>query len=129
MAGIRTVEGHIVPRITTAARDSGRPEPRVCVALPLAVHDDESEAREKIARTFGRYGEITNYRRVLDIEGVEGPSEVAVVGNEAQVEQQIRAFADAGATEFIASVVPVGDDSSASLQRSRDLLKGLVGKI
>ncbi|MCH9010438.1 MAG: TIGR03564 family F420-dependent LLM class oxidoreductase [Chloroflexi bacterium] len=129
MAGIRTIEGHIVPKITTAASEAGRPDPRVCVALPFAVHDDESEARDKIARTFGRYGEITNYRRVLDIEGVEGPSEVAVVGNEAQVERQIRAFADAGATEFIASVVPVGDDSRASLRRSRDLLKGLVGKV
>ena len=129
MAGIRTIEGHIVPKIREAAKEAGRPEPRVCVALPLVVHDDESEAREKVARAFGRYGEMTNYRRVLDIEGVEGPSEVAVVGNEAKVERQIRAFADAGATEFIASVVPVGDDSRASLQRSRDLLKGLVGKV
>ncbi len=129
MAGIRTIDGHIAPRISAAAKEAGRPEPRVCVALPLAVHDDESEAREKVARTLGRYGEITNYRRVLDIEGVEGPSEVAVVGNEAQVERQIRAFADAGATEFIASVVPVGDDPMTSVQRSRDLLKSLIGKL
>ena len=44
-------------------------------------------------------------------------------------QRQARLVADAGATEFIASVVPVGDDSRVSLQRSRDLLKGLVGKV
>ncbi len=47
-----------------------------------------------------RHGQLTNYRRLLDIECVEGPWEVTVVGNGAQVEQQRRAFASAGATEY-----------------------------
>ena len=41
---------------------------------------------------------------MLDLEGGEGPSEVALIGNEAEVEQQLRAYADAGATDFLASI-------------------------
>lgn len=63
------------------------------------------------------------------MEGVEGPSEVALIGNEAEVEQQLRAYADAGATDFLASIFPVEGDGEASLTRTTNLLKSLVGKI
>jgi len=66
---------------------------------------------------------------MLDIEGVEGPSEVALIGNEDQVAEQLKAYADAGATDFLASVFPVGKDEGASLTRSNNLLKSLVGKL
>ncbi len=66
---------------------------------------------------------------MLDLEGVEGPSEVALIGNEEEVEQQLRAYAEAGATDFLASIFPVGVDEEASLARTMSLLKGLVGKI
>ena len=66
---------------------------------------------------------------MLDIEGVESPAEVCIVGNEAEVERHIRNLASAGATELIASVLPVGDDAAASVGRTRALLKGLVDKI
>lgn len=128
MAGVKTVGEHIVPRIQSAALSAGRPQPRVVVGLPVAVTDDPQSAREAAARVFERYGQLTNYRRLLDIEGVEGPSEVTVVGNEAQVEQQLRAFASAGATEFIASVLPVGENEQESIARTRSLLGSLVGK-
>ena len=66
---------------------------------------------------------------MLDIEGVEGPSEVAVVGNESQVEQQLRSFASAGATDFVASVLPVDEDHEESASRTWQLLQSLVGKL
>ncbi len=66
---------------------------------------------------------------MLDLEGVEGPSEVALIGNEEEVEQQLRAYAEAGATEFLASIFPVGVDEEASLTRTTNLLKGLIGEI
>lgn len=129
MAGVRTIGSHIAPRIQAAAQAAGRPQPRVVVGLPVAVTDDHSNARERAAGTYERYGQLTNYRRMLDIEGVEGPSEVAVVGNEAQVEEQLRAFASAGATDFIASILPVGDDHEESATRTWQLLRSLVGKL
>ena len=129
MVGPKTLEGHIVPRIKAAAEASGRPAPRVCVGAPIAVTDDETEAREQAAATFQRYGRLPSYRRMLDIEGAEGPAEAAIIGNETQVESSVRRLADAGATELLASIFPVGDDGDASVTRTRALLKSLVGKI
>ena len=66
---------------------------------------------------------------MLDLEGVEGPSEVALIGNEEEVADQVREYAAAGATDFLASIFPEGDDEDASLARSMALLKSLVGKV
>ncbi len=129
LTGPRTVAEHIVPRITSAAEEAGRPPPRVSVSLPVAVTDDVAAAREAAARLFELYGRLPNYRRVLDREGAAGPAEVAIVGNEADVERQIRAIASTGATDFGAWIFPVGEDARASVDRTWSLLKGLVGKV
>ena len=129
MAGPKTLETHIVPRITKAAKQAGRPDPRVVVGLPVAVTDDPAGARERAARSFQIYGTLPNYQRMLNIEGAAGPADVAIVGNEAEVERQLRWLASAGANDFLAGMFPVGDDAQASLDRTRTLLKGLVGKV
>ena len=128
MAGPRTIEQHITPRIRRAAENSGRGEPRVCVGLPAAVTDDENAGRQKAAESYQRYGELVNYRRVLDIEGVESPAEVAVIGNEASLQRQLENFAEGGATDFVANIFDIpGEPESA--QRAYDALKSLVGKV
>jgi F420-dependent oxidoreductase-like protein len=129
MVGLKTLETHVVPRITRAAQAAGRPRPRIVVGLPVAVVDDVAAAREKAARSFQVYGALPNYRRMLDIEGAGGPADVAIVGNEAEVERQLRALAAAGATDYLAGMFPVGEDSKASLARTQALLAGLVGRI
>jgi 5,10-methylenetetrahydromethanopterin reductase len=129
MVGPKALEGHIVPRITKAANEAGRPAPRVVVGLPIAVTDDPEGAKERAARSFQIYGTLPNYKRVLDIEGVAGPADVAIVGKESEVERQLRTIASVGATDFLAGMFPVGDDVRASLGRTRTLLKGLVGKL
>ena len=128
MAGPRAVGQHIAPRIRRAADRGGRPAPRVCVGLPAAVTDDEPAARRRAAESYQRYGELVNYRRVLDIEGVESPAEVAVIGNEASLQRQLAAFAEAGATDFVANIFDLpGEPESA--QRTYNALKSLAGQI
>ncbi len=128
MAGPRTIETHITPRIRRSAENSGRGEPRVCVGLPTAVTDDETAGRRTAAEAYQRYGELVNYRRALDIEGVESPAEVAVVGNEASLQRQLETFAEGGATDFVANIFHIpGEPDSA--QRAYEALKSLVGKI
>jgi F420-dependent oxidoreductase-like protein len=129
MTGPKTLETHIVPRLNKAAADAGRPAPRVVVGIPVAVTDNPDEAREKAARAFAIYGTLPNYQRVLGKEGVSGPAEIAIVGSEKEVEAGIRAVASAGATDFLAASYPVGDDPKASLDRTRALLKSLIGKV
>ncbi len=129
MTGPKTVAEHIVPRINSAAEEAGRPPPRVGVALPVAVTDDVPAAREAAAKLFEMYGQLPNYRRMLDREGAAGPADVIIAGDEADVERQIRAIAGTGATDFVVWTFPVGDDAQASLDRTWSLVKGLVGKV
>jgi F420-dependent oxidoreductase-like protein len=129
MVGPKTLANHIVPRIMEAAGASRKQRPRVVVALPVAVAHNAAEAREKAARSFQIYGTLPNYQRVLGIEGAGGPADVAIVGTEAEVERQLKDLASAGATDFLAGMFPIGDDAQASLKRTRDCLKGLVGKL
>jgi alkanesulfonate monooxygenase SsuD/methylene tetrahydromethanopterin reductase-like flavin-dependent oxidoreductase (luciferase family) len=118
-----------VPGITAAANEAGRPAPRVAVGLPIAVTEDVAAAREIAGKLFQMYGALPNYRRMLDREGAAGPADVAIVGTESQVEQQIRTLASAGATDFIAPIFPVGPDAAASMARTRALLRSLIGKV
>ena len=128
MAGPRTIETHITPRISRAAENIGREAPRVCVGLPTAATDDENAGRQTAAQSYARYGELVNYRRVLYIEGVESPAEVAVIGNEASIQRQLETFAEGGATDFVANIFDVpGEPESA--QRAYEALKSLVGKV
>ena len=129
MTGPRTVETHIVPRISAAAGDAGRPSPRVCVALPIAVTADVDDARQRAARIFQMYGHLPNYRRVLDREGVGGPEDVAIVGGERDIEAALRALATAGATDFLAVMFPAEDDRRQSIALTRAFLRDLVGNV
>ncbi len=128
MVGKVALETHIMPHIRRAAEKAGRPAPRVCVALPVTVTDDRAAARRTIGERFKRYGELVNYRRMLDIGGAAGPEDVAIIGDEAGVESQIRNLATAGATDFIAAVTPTGPDAAASAARTRALLRKLAGR-
>lgn len=128
MAGRRAIETHVAPRINEAAKAAGRPAPRVVVGVPVAVCDDEASGRARAAQNFQVYGSLTNYRRILDVEG-SNPGDVAACGPEASVERQLRAYAAAGATDLCASIYPAGDNTQASISRTREFLKTLAGKL
>ncbi|HMD46041.1 MAG TPA: TIGR03564 family F420-dependent LLM class oxidoreductase [Acidimicrobiales bacterium] len=95
-----TLRQQIVPIITTAAAEAGRPEPRIVVALPCCVTDDEADGRVKAGAQLEGYGQIPAYRAVLDREGADGPADVSVVGDEASVTAQLEALFEIGATDF-----------------------------
>ncbi len=126
MANARSIETHVAPRINAAATAAGRTAPRIVAGLPVAVHDDVAEARATAAKTFSGYGELPNYRRILDIGDAPGPGDAAIVGDETSVTAQIQTLLDAGATDVWAAPFPVGDDRAASRTRTRALLKELA---
>ena len=45
MAPVRAIESHIAPKLHAPASGAGRPVPRIVAGLPVAVHDDEAQAR------------------------------------------------------------------------------------
>ena len=126
LVGPKTIRNHTAPRIAKAAEAAGRDAPRVVVAVPVCVHDDAAQATARANQIFAGYGQLPNYRRQLDAEGLENPGEIAVVGNESQVEARLADFIDAGATEIVASIYPAGDNSRESFARSTACLKSLL---
>jgi F420-dependent oxidoreductase-like protein len=122
MTGPKTVRDHVVPRITEAASEAGRPKPRVVVLLPVAVTEDVDAARQAAAKRYAVYGSLPSYRAMLDREGAKGPDDVAITGDEATVGQKLDELRQAGATDFVASPFPVGKDSQASVERTRAAL-------
>jgi F420-dependent oxidoreductase-like protein len=122
MTGPATIASHIVPSITKAAEDAGRPAPRVVVGLPVSVTPDVDRARETADRTFAIYGQLPSYRAMLDREGAEGPAQVAIVGDEETVASQIGALAEAGATDFSAALF----GSSEEIRRTVGLISALA---
>jgi len=125
MTGPATVRDYIVPSITKAANDAGRPNPRVVCILPVCVTDDPDGARVNAGKAFAIYGQLPSYRAMLDKEGAAGPGDVAIVGDEDSVAAQIRALRDAGVTDFVAGEYARGDDG----QRTRAFLRKLVTEL
>jgi 5,10-methylenetetrahydromethanopterin reductase len=119
MTGPQTVSDHIVPTISKAAADAGRMLPRIVMALPVAVTDDEAAARERAATTFQVYGFLPSYRAMLDREGAGGPADVAIVGSKQHVQDTIRSMEERGVTEFV--TVPF-DNTEATLDTVAELL-------
>ena len=126
MANARAVETHVAPLLRAAAEGAGRPTPRIVCGLPIAVVDDEAEARSAAAQIFAGYGVLPNYRRILDIGGADGPADAAIVGDEKSVTAQVQSLRDAGVTDFWAAPFPAGADRKASRQRTVDLLRSLL---
>lgn len=102
--GPKTLAEHIIPTIRQAAADAGRPSPRIVCSLPVLVTDDSEAARAKAGKVFAMYTNIPSYRAMMDVEGVADASDLAVVGNEAEVGAQIAEFRRLGVTDFNAGI-------------------------
>jgi F420-dependent oxidoreductase-like protein len=113
----KTLASHVVPTLREAASEAELPEPRVVAGFPVAVTDDVATARERVASTLQMYGTLPSYRAMLDREGAQGPADIALLGNEAQVGAAIDQLAETGATDLIAAIVPVeGDTAERTLE-------------
>lgn len=121
LAGPRALAGSIVPTVTTAAADSGRPPPRIIAAVPVAVDPDADRGREAAAEVFARYGALPNYQRLIAREGVDGPADLAAVGDAATVATRLRALVDAGATDVWAVTFATGADPVLTTTVLREL--------
>lgn len=105
MTGLKTLESHIIPKLSAAASAAHKPAPRVVCGLPICVCDDVAATRELIDKEMVIYGTLPSYRSMLDIEGVEGPSGVAIVGDEQSCAAHLQRLRDIGVSDFNAFVV------------------------
>ena len=106
MVGPKTMAKHIKPSLANAARAAGRAEPTIVGGFPIVLTNKPDEARAMINEMLVIYGQLPSYRAMLDREGVKGPADVAIVGDENYLRGAIKRIADIGVTDFNASIVP-----------------------
>ncbi|MER7080820.1 hypothetical protein SAMN02982929_05364 [Saccharopolyspora kobensis] len=95
--------------------------PRVVAVVSVCVTSEVDDARARLAAQLSVAGELPAYRAMLDRQGLAGPEDVAVLGDEVAVERSLRRFVEAGATELV--VVPFG--TAAEQERTRKVLAAL----
>ncbi|HUC04438.1 MAG TPA: TIGR03564 family F420-dependent LLM class oxidoreductase [Acidimicrobiales bacterium] len=122
MTGTHTIESHVAPTIAAAAREAGRPEPRVVVSLPVVVTADRDGAKERINKAFAIYPNLPSYRAMLDKEGAEAAADIAFVGDEDAVSGAIEELAAAGATDLVAAAVGNPEER----RRTMSVLSGIA---
>jgi alkanesulfonate monooxygenase SsuD/methylene tetrahydromethanopterin reductase-like flavin-dependent oxidoreductase (luciferase family) len=123
MTGPRTLAAHVVPGIRDAAAAADRPPPRIVALVAVQVTDSEGEGRVQAGKTLRRYGDLPSYRAMLDREGLARPEDFAIIGNEADVAEQISAYKAAGATDMGVAVL----GGPEYRDRTRALIASLAG--
>jgi len=123
MTGPDTIENHILPKITAAATDAGKPSPRIAVALPVCVTNDVDAARAAADKTFAIYGTLPSYAAMIEKEGASSPGGVAIVGDEESVAAQIRHLDEVGATEFSGAPFGTRDEIGRTTALLADLAR------
>lgn len=123
--GPNYIEKTVVPTITAAASEAGRPSPRIICGMPIAVTSKEQSARESCAKVWEVYGQIYSYRQVIAAEGASGVADLAVVGDETQVRRHLERLAAIGVTDFNGAILPVPEDPD-SPARTYEFLRDLA---
>ncbi len=121
--GPKTLRDLTVPTLRQAAADAERPEPRVICALPVSVTDDVDSARKRAAKVFAVYDTLPSYKTMMNNEGVSGPGDLAIVGTEADVRDQLDELAAIGVTDFNAGVFASDPEEVA---RTRAVLHAML---
>jgi hypothetical protein len=88
--------------------------------LPICVTDDAAGAHRLALELFAVYNDVPSYRTILDWEGKATVADVALIGDEERVGQQLADLAEAGVTDFAAAVY----GSPEERQRTLAMLSG-----
>jgi F420-dependent oxidoreductase-like protein len=112
MADERAIGEHVVPRITKAAENAGRPAPRVVAGVPVALcpNEDVDAAREWANVALGHAEYSPNYQRLLEHGDATDVGDILAAGDEAAVVKRLHSFRDAGVTDLAVRVLPLGRD-------------------
>ena len=134
MADERAIGDHIVPRLTKAAEEAGRPRPRVVAGIPVALcpADEVDAARARANQLLGHAEYSPNYERLLEQGDATDVGDLLAAGDEAAVLARLRGFRDAGATDLSFRILPLGPDRTAriaSRQRTEAFLPTLADEL
>jgi 5,10-methylenetetrahydromethanopterin reductase len=134
LADERAIGDHVVPSITKAAADAGRPEPRVVAGVPVALcaTDEVDDARVRANQLLGHAEYSPNYQRLLEHGDATDVGDILAAGDEAAVMARLESFRDAGVTDLSVRTLPLGKDREsrlASKHRTEAFLASLCPEI
>ncbi|MEV5834941.1 LLM class F420-dependent oxidoreductase [Nocardia sp. NPDC052112] len=134
MADERAVADHVVPKITKAAAEAGRPAPRIVAGLPvcLCAPSEVDAAKARANRILGEAEVSPNYQRLLEQGAASDIGDICVAGDERAIATGLRRFADAGATDLSVRLLPIGDTRDeliASKRRTREMIAELAKEL
>lgn len=113
--GPRTIASYIAPNLRAAAEAAGRPAPRIMALVRICVTDDHGPAYALARETAARYRTVPSYATVQDMEGLDEPADLHLIGDWTRVLDGLAAYADAGVTDFRLEVAaPSSDDRDAT---------------
>ena len=113
MTGPKTLESHILPVMSEAAKEAGRPAPQVVAGFPIALTNDAESVRAAIDKSLVIYGQLPSYRAMLDREGLNGPGDLALVGDETELRAGLARLRDIGISDFTAAIESSDPDMAA----------------
>jgi 5,10-methylenetetrahydromethanopterin reductase len=119
--GPRTIASYIAPTIRAAAESAGRPEPRIMALIRLCVTDDIDGAFALARETAAFYRTVPSYSRLQDMEGLNEPAELHLIGSWERVLDGLGEYAAAGVTDFR---LEVAAHNAEAREASREALAG-----
>jgi F420-dependent oxidoreductase-like protein len=130
MADERAIGEHVLPRISKAAADAGRPDPRIVAGVPVALcpDDEVDDARAWANQVLGHAEYSPNYQRLLERGDATDVGDVLAAGDETAVAERLRSFRDAGVTDLAVRVLPLGRDRDARIE-SRERVTRFLASI
>jgi F420-dependent oxidoreductase-like protein len=121
MVGRTTLRELTIPTISDAAEAAGRPAPEIVVTVPVCVTDEPERARREMHEVLSWYDDKPSYRDMLDREGFDTATRLAIIGSADHVREELAAYGDAGATTVAAQFHGTADERSAGRE--------LIGRI
>ena len=87
MADERAIGDHVVPRITAAASQAGRPAPRIVAGVPVALcsNNETDAARGYASEVLGHADFSPNYVRLLEHGDAEDVGDTMAAGDESAI--------------------------------------------
>ena len=123
MVGPQTLEEFTIPTLVAAATSNRCNGSRIVAGLPIVVTNQVDAAKAAIAKELKIYGMMPSYRAMLDREGASGPEDIALVGDEQVLREEINRLREIGVTDFNAAIVPVAE---GDLERTLGFLESEI---
>jgi len=88
----------------------------IAAAMSVTVTDDVADARTRVERRYTTVAALPSYRTMLEREGNSSPADIALMGDEAAVRDQIRSLDNIGVTDLVVTANGTDEEVRRTLE-------------